>query len=128
MLLQLKIEYWEKVLSRGEQNFFLTQSFAQGSAVEKGRIDVLGVSWDSTIGGAAMTDRLRDTLAHLADKDPSRDARAMARLRASADKAKIVLSANREVCKTLCGRSFHKDPRSDAVILVRLRASAEREK
>ena len=61
-------------------------------------IRVLGAAWDSSLGGTAFTNRLVDMLAKgCAPKaDPTKDERAMARLRKEATRAKQVLSANKE--------------------------------
>ena len=65
-------------------------------------VRVLGAAWDSSLGGAAFTNRLVDLLAKacLPQADLRKDARAMARLRKEAGRAKHVLSANKETTVT----------------------------
>jgi molecular chaperone DnaK (HSP70) len=67
-------------------------------------IRVLGAAWDSSLGGSAFTDRIVDLLAKGSlpkTVDLSKDARALARLRKEANRAKHVLSANKETLVTV---------------------------
>lgn len=61
-----------------------------------GRIRVVSTSWDSTAGGAAITDRLSWAISEKSTKVLGGNERALARLRKAANKAKEVLSANKE--------------------------------
>jgi hypoxia up-regulated 1 len=66
-------------------------------------VRVLGAAWDSSLGGAAWSNRVVELLAKgcLPHADPTADARAMARLRKEAGRAKHVLSANKETVVTV---------------------------
>ena len=74
------------------------ESTAPSSAPSSPSVRVLGTAWDSSLGGAAFTNRLVDLLVRgCAPKvDLSKDYRAMSRLRKEASRSKHVLSANKE--------------------------------
>mmetsp|Transcript_46472 Transcript_46472/g.123342 ORF Transcript_46472/g.123342 Transcript_46472/m.123342 type:complete len:840 (+) Transcript_46472:3-2522(+) len=61
-----------------------------------GQLKVLGVAWDETLGGNAFTTAVQDVLKTKSKKDPTGNARAFAKLGVAAEKAKMILSANKE--------------------------------
>lgn len=61
-----------------------------------GQLKVLSTSWDETLGGAAFTQIVADMLEKQSKQPIAGNKRALAKLLQTAEKAKIVLSANKE--------------------------------
>jgi len=61
-----------------------------------GQLKVLSTSWDETLGGYAFTDRLSGMLEKQSKEKIDGKKRPMAKLLQAAEKAKVVLSANKE--------------------------------
>lgn len=92
-------------------SFVVPDGFKKNKTV--GSFDVLGKAWDETLGGAQFDLRLTEHLATLANaklkikQDIRTLARPMAKLRASARKTKVVLSANEQIPVVI--QSLHDD-------------------
>lgn len=66
-----------------------------------GQLKILGVSWDESLGGTAFTQRVADVLTTRSKKSPEGNRRAWAKMLATAEKTKVILSANKDAHPTI---------------------------